>query len=601
MDAELYNAPSFDECISLDFTDSDSSEFDVPVEAVEVPPIPIQTPSSTKKRVTIAGDAETISIPHITGPLPWAASKHMEDIYRVPEGLNEDSDLTDLGPLSARTKDRVPDHIPHPPMPVKFTYDRATGMMRGSTGELRPASLREIIAAVDNPSPAFRPRVGDLPLLEALIVTAVRLHHRVPNLPLWISMMLDKINPPKEKASTHRTPPTPIRHNMNMNFENTAAALEQLSVLGPRRPPPPDLAGRREREGPGSALWDRAEELLRENTDDEEAEECDDGYSTVDEGPDDAIVFPRVYRKADVERMMDAHQTDLHSSYLSTDRMIRCVLDRSNLASMSYSAIFADFTLGVQVGDEYKPILYARKKKKSKLLCFVISTRPHDAAKRFLVGRLKSNLLRTQFTLYSTGVNKNRIPAMTSYIQQKEIVRRELLHVTFSRPPSRVVIGPVSPVVFIPRLTKGVTVPINPVGGQTGLGTFKGPDKKLQDVLLPAAVTRHRAARRQARRHEDEHVLAMNGRAEVASTRNVVLRARSDTSGRACFILGRRSDGRFNVDFKDPLMPVQALGLAIAVAYYRKAHLVMGKAREEGDEADSTVGEADDGTRWVVA
>ena len=61
------------------------------------------------------------------------------------------------------------------------------------------------------------------------------------------------------------------------------------------------------------------------------------------------------------------------------------------------------------------------------------------------------------------------------------------------------------------------------------------------------------------------YTLEYNGRATLASVKNIQLVPESNTEAELLFQMGKVSDERFNLDWRAPLSAVQAFGIALAV------------------------------------
>ncbi|KAG9395499.1 hypothetical protein J8273_3075 [Carpediemonas membranifera] len=107
--------------------------------------------------------------------------------------------------------------------------------------------------------------------------------------------------------------------------------------------------------------------------------------------------------------------------------------------------------------------------------------------------------------------------------------------------------------------------PANSATGSPSSGTMSvSPPHVLEmPLVLPATFTA-----RAPSKTETGYSLEMNGRCEMASSRNCIVDSPID--GLPVFVMGKRRDGRFNVDIRKPLSPLVGMALALAVAHSGK-------------------------------
>ncbi|KAM6044297.1 tubby-related protein 1 [Chlamydotis macqueenii] len=197
-------------------------------------------------------------------------------------------------------------------------------------------------------------------------------------------------------------------------------------------------------------------------------------------------------------------------------------------------------------------LLAGRKRKKSKTSNYLISIDPTDLSRggENFIGKLRSNLMGTKFTVFDNGVNPDRANADWSNVRQElSAVVYETNVLGFK--------GPRKMTVIIPGMNaNNERVPIRPRNDNDGL-LMRWQNKNMDKVI---------ELHNKAPVWNDEtqsYVLNFHGRVTHASVKNFQIVHGSDPDY-IVMQFGRVADDAFTMDYNYPLCAVQAFAIALS-------------------------------------
>ncbi|KAM6191920.1 tubby-related protein 1 [Sarcoramphus papa] len=197
-------------------------------------------------------------------------------------------------------------------------------------------------------------------------------------------------------------------------------------------------------------------------------------------------------------------------------------------------------------------LLAGRKRKKSKTSNYLISIDPTDLSRggENFIGKLRSNLMGTKFTVFDNGTNPDRANADWSNVRQElSAVVYETNVLGFK--------GPRKMTVIIPGMNAdNERVPIRPRNDNDGL-LMRWQNKNMDNVI---------ELHNKAPVWNDEtqsYVLNFHGRVTHASVKNFQIVHGSDPDY-IVMQFGRVADDAFTMDYNYPLCAVQAFAIALS-------------------------------------
>uniref|UniRef100_A0A8C4VHB0 Tubby-like protein n=1 Tax=Gopherus evgoodei TaxID=1825980 RepID=A0A8C4VHB0_9SAUR len=210
-------------------------------------------------------------------------------------------------------------------------------------------------------------------------------------------------------------------------------------------------------------------------------------------------------------------------------------------------------TYYLHLDNEKKVFLLAgRKRKKSKTSNYLISIDPTDLSRggENFIGKLRSNLMGTKFTVFDNGVNPDRANADWSNVRQElSAVVYETNVLGFK--------GPRKMTVIIPGMNSdNERVPIRPRNDNDGLLT------RWQNKNMDNLIELHN----KAPVWNDEtqsYVLNFHGRVTHASVKNFQI-VHSNDPDYIVMQFGRVADDAFTMDYNYPMCTVQAFAIALS-------------------------------------
>lgn len=167
------------------------------------------------------------------------------------------------------------------------------------------------------------------------------------------------------------------------------------------------------------------------------------------------------------------------------------------------------------------------------------------------IGKVRSDRKSMEYTLYDDGA-----PPET---KEKGTLRRELLYVNFINSLRNR--NPGAMEVIVPRVdAEGKAVLVRPAQEKhDGLAERnKNPAKVGDLVSLKNREPKWNPA-------SNMYQLDFQGRATMASCKNIQLHAKDGPDNDICFLMGKVDDNKFNIDFKHPMSCLQAFAFALIV------------------------------------
>ncbi|XP_053105786.1 tubby-related protein 1 isoform X2 [Hemicordylus capensis] len=197
-------------------------------------------------------------------------------------------------------------------------------------------------------------------------------------------------------------------------------------------------------------------------------------------------------------------------------------------------------------------LLAGRKRKKSKTSNYLVSIDPTDLSRdgENFIGKLRSNLMGTRFSVFDNGVNPDRGNADWSN------VRQELAAVVYETNVLGFK-GPRKMTVVIPGMNSdNERVPIRPRNDNDGLLV------RWQNKIMDNLIELHNKA--PAWNEEiQSYVLNFHGRVTHASVKNFQI-VHSNDPDYIVLQFGRVADDAFTMDYNYPLCAVQAFAIALS-------------------------------------
>ncbi|XP_051997620.1 tubby-related protein 1-like [Xyrauchen texanus] len=210
-------------------------------------------------------------------------------------------------------------------------------------------------------------------------------------------------------------------------------------------------------------------------------------------------------------------------------------------------------TYYLHLDNEKKVFLLAgRKRKKSTTSNYLISIDPTDLSRggENFIGKLRSNLMGTKFTVFDNAMHPDRaLPDMSNARQELAAIIYET-NVLGMKGPRRMII-------VVPGMNKdGERVPIRPRSDNDGL-LMKHQNRNMENLIElrnKTPVWNEETA---------SHVLNFNGRVTQSSIKNFQIVHNKDQDY-IVMQFGRIADDAFTLDYKYPLCAVQAFAIALS-------------------------------------
>ncbi|XP_032500873.1 tubby-related protein 3 isoform X6 [Phocoena sinus] len=217
--------------------------------------------------------------------------------------------------------------------------------------------------------------------------------------------------------------------------------------------------------------------------------------------------------------------------------------------------LFPTYYMHLEKDENRKIFLLAgRKRKKSKTSNYLISTDPTDLSREgeSYVGKLRSNLMGTKFTVYDHGVS----PAKAQGLVEKACMRQELAAVCYETNVLGLK-GPRKMSVVIPGMNMNhERIPFQPRNDREGLLS------KWQDKAMENLIELHNKS---PVWNDDtqSYVLNFHGRVTQASVKNFQIVHENDPDY-IVMQFGRVADDVFTLDYSYPLCALQAFAIGLS-------------------------------------
>ncbi|KAM3921015.1 tubby protein homolog [Leptodactylus fuscus] len=199
-------------------------------------------------------------------------------------------------------------------------------------------------------------------------------------------------------------------------------------------------------------------------------------------------------------------------------------------------------------------LMAGRKRKKSKTSNYLISVDPTDLSRggESVIGKVRSNMLGTKFTVFDSGVNPDKQP----FVQERESLRQELVSVSYE---TNVLgfRGPRKMSVVIPGMNQDCErVCIRPRNEhETLLARFQNGNMENISVLHNKAPSWNEETQ--------SYVLNFHGRVTQASVKNFQI-INADDPEHIVMQFGRVAEDVFTMDFSYPLCALQAFSICLS-------------------------------------
>ncbi|XP_075183363.1 tubby protein homolog [Anomaloglossus baeobatrachus] len=199
-------------------------------------------------------------------------------------------------------------------------------------------------------------------------------------------------------------------------------------------------------------------------------------------------------------------------------------------------------------------LMAGRKRKKSKTSNYLISVDPTDLSRggESMIGKVRSNMLGTKFTIFDNGVNPDKQP----FVQERESLRQELVSVSYE---TNVLgfRGPRKMAVIIPGMNQDCErVCIRPRNEhETLLARFQNGNMENISVLHNKAPSWNEETQ--------SYVLNFHGRVTQASVKNFQIIGADDPE-HIVMQFGRVAEDVFTMDFSHPLCALQAFSICLS-------------------------------------
>jgi len=241
--------------------------------------------------------------------------------------------------------------------------------------------------------------------------------------------------------------------------------------------------------------------------------------------------------------------------------MVQCYIQRRKTG---LARLFPTYEIFLKDGDQF--LLAARKRKKKKSSNYVISLDRDDLGRHTgsFFGKLRSNFIGTEFTLYDKGVNPEKLDK--SQLDGSQIqVRQELGTILYKQN----VLGSRGP-----RKMKVMVPSVNEQGQRKVLRPTTKDESMLERYKAAKNDNDVQILKNKQPKWNDQvgaYVLNFNGRVTRASVKNFQLCNMARDPDAVLMQFGRVGKDSFNMDYQYPLCALQAFGIALSSFDYKIA------------------------------
>ncbi|XP_063077199.1 tubby-related protein 3 [Engraulis encrasicolus] len=235
------------------------------------------------------------------------------------------------------------------------------------------------------------------------------------------------------------------------------------------------------------------------------------------------------------------------------DMTIQCRITRDRRGMEK--GIYPSYYLHMEKEDGKRVFLMAaRKRKKTTTSNYLISTDPTDLSRETnsYIGKLRSNVLGTRFTVYDNGVNPDKKP----FIQESEKLRQELVAICYEKNVLGFK-GPRKMTVVIPGMKDNdERVCIRP---KTDLETLLTRHDNSNTDNLVTLLNKSPTWNEQTQ----SYVLNFHGRVTQASVKNFQI-VHPDNVDYIVMQFGRVAEDVFSMDYSFPMCALQAFAITLS-------------------------------------
>jgi len=241
--------------------------------------------------------------------------------------------------------------------------------------------------------------------------------------------------------------------------------------------------------------------------------------------------------------------------------MVQCYIQRRKTG---LARLFPTYEIFLKDGDQF--LLAARKRKKKKSSNYVISLDRDDLGRHTgsFFGKLRSNFIGTEFTLYDKGVNPEKLDKSQLAGSQVQ-VRQELGTILYKQN----VLGSRGP-----RKMKVMVPSVNDAGQRKVLRPTSKDETMLERYKAAKNDDDVQILKNKQPKWNDQvgaYVLNFNGRVTRASVKNFQLCNMARDPDAVLMQFGRVGKDSFNMDYQYPLCALQAFGIALSSFDYKIA------------------------------
>ncbi|XP_018428156.1 PREDICTED: tubby protein-like [Nanorana parkeri] len=338
--------------------------------------------------------------------------------------------------------------------------------------------------------------------------------------------------------------------------ENSSDEENSVSV-GDRTVPPAPVKQRNKKKPEKTGKWSKNEENPSYETADAEGLEDD-----FDEDLDilSSVVYTRPLsassKEEDSQIAPPLEIDDLEGFALRPaphNMTLQCRITRDKKGVDK--GIYPTYYLHLERDDGKRLFLMAgRKRKKSKTSNYLISVDPTDLSRggESFIGKVRSNMLGTRFTVFDNGVNPDTKP----FVQERESFRQELTSICYE---TNVLgfRGPRKMTVIIPGMNQDCErVCIRPRNEHETLQT------RYQNGNMENIIALHNKAP-SWNEETQSYVLNFHGRVTQASVKNFQI-INAEDNEYIVMQFGRVAEDVFTMDFRYPLCALQAFAICLS-------------------------------------
>ncbi|XP_046341990.1 tubby-related protein 3-like isoform X1 [Haliotis rufescens] len=338
----------------------------------------------------------------------------------------------------------------------------------------------------------------------------------------------DAVTPIRSQRAAHKTSSAGTLSTIITDQEDDDVDTESMPIA-PQPPRSPNPRAMNQKDAPSSFTTENSSQFNQEGNN--------------ADGPAMGAVGPRVYTPDPGE---DLDDFVLRPAPQGVTVKCRITRDKKGVDR----GIFPTYFLHMEKDDGKKTFLLAgRKRKKSATSNYLISTDPTDLSRtgESFIGKLRSNLLGTQFTLFDNGDNPKKAG---------DGARREMVAVVYETNVLGFK-GPRKMTVIIPGMNLDhERVDIKPRGDHDGL-VERYKRKHMENLLELHNKTPVWNDETQS------YVLNFHGRVTQASVKNFQIVHDNDVDY-IVMQFGRVAEDVFTMDFNYPMCALQAFGIALS-------------------------------------